>query len=660
MSSRERRIIFHQIFFILSIFHTSYFACSAKQRDPGLNAIRQTPKADQNSIATLREIFVFFLVMTVGGLWWPTPTYAASCDALVGKWAWFIGGEVTVNPDGTFVQQSGNAGTWECTDAVRGRFTFRWRDGGFVNSLALSPDGQGLTSTDQSQFYVTAQRSESAPAQKPQFIRKEDCCQEEYACETKRIEAEFDQARAQCHHPGNATCNSDAVKTKASQLKAANEKLRLCNRTGTYTGPSSSPKAGDTLPSLPASSDEFYSTEGAGGPCQVCMPTQGTDQASGEGGDIFGSDTPGSDQGQPQPNGPGEVFGSDSPGSDQGQPPTTSKPEPTPPVREVQDDSDCLPQVDPHVLERLKAERDDILRALEGGGYMTDLILKAMGKLIAARLHHMTEPNEGILSRTTRTARSVIEHAPETVVKAGEAVAMYLTNDNAANHRYLYGQVEIAIRKAEAELKQTLRNPHIAIATTADTLLVGKGTAALGTVCRQWTATKVSQFTKKVDQAEKGGNRFRAIQNMEPPSSGVCNPKKEDCFWQTLHNATGDPSYLLRKDPPKSWDEVYEKLKQHFGGPHAKNPRTGRPGDLQMIAEGIPVEVTRGEFEDILNNLPDNSEGMLFILRRNGSSHVLNVARFAGRPLLWDNQDRMSIGDSRLAQVKVFRWFPTK
>jgi papain fold toxin 1 (glutamine deamidase) of polymorphic toxin system len=312
MSSRERRIIFHQIFFILSIFHSSYFACSANGVDPCLNVIRQTSKTDAKYFVTKTKVFVFFLVATVGGLWWPTPTYAASCDALVGKWAWFIGGEVTVNPDGTFVQQSGNAGTWECTDAVRGRFVMRWRDGGFVNSLALSPDGQGLTSTDQSQFYVTAQRSESAPAQKPQFIRKEDCCQEEYACETKRIEAEFDQARAQCHHPGNATCNSDAVKTKASQLKAANEKLRLCNRTETYTGPSSSPKSGDTLPPLPTSSDEFHSTERTGGVCQVCMPTQGTDQASGGGGDIFGSDSHGSDQGQPQPNGPGEVFGSDS------------------------------------------------------------------------------------------------------------------------------------------------------------------------------------------------------------------------------------------------------------------------------------------------------------------------------------------------------------
>lgn len=266
------------------------------------------------------------LLLAGGGVSFLSEAHATSCDALVGKWAWFIGGEVTVNPDGTFVQQSGNAGTWECTDGARGRFTLRWRDGGFVNSLALSPDGQGLTSTDQSQFYVTAQRS--GPAPQPQFVRKEDCCLEEYACETKRIQTEFKQKLAQCHHPGNADCNAEAVSTKASQLKTANEKLRLCNRTGTHTGPSSSPKAGGTLPPLPASSDEFHSTEGTGGACQVCTPTQRTDQASGEGGDIFGSDSPGSDQGHPPSSGPDNIYGSDSTGLGKGQlPPTACTPD---------------------------------------------------------------------------------------------------------------------------------------------------------------------------------------------------------------------------------------------------------------------------------------------------------------------------------------------
>lgn len=86
------------------------------------------------------------------------PVQAASCAAVVGKWAWFVGGEVTIKPDGTFTQQSGNSGTWECTNAVKGVVTLRWRYGGFVNRMLLSSDAQGLSSTDPSQPLVTAKR----------------------------------------------------------------------------------------------------------------------------------------------------------------------------------------------------------------------------------------------------------------------------------------------------------------------------------------------------------------------------------------------------------------------------------------------------------------------------------------------------------------------
>lgn len=115
-------------------------------------------------VAQLRTLtLVVFLIAGVRVLSLPPPVQAASCEAIVGKWAWFIGGEVTVNPDGTFIQQSGNAGTWECTDAARGAVTLRWRQGGFVNRMMLSPDGRGLSSTDPSQSFVTAKRIGTPP-----------------------------------------------------------------------------------------------------------------------------------------------------------------------------------------------------------------------------------------------------------------------------------------------------------------------------------------------------------------------------------------------------------------------------------------------------------------------------------------------------------------
>jgi hypothetical protein len=93
------------------------------------------------------------------GLAAPAPAHAAGCDAIVGTWIWFTGGVVSINADGTMAHDPGNDGNWECTDRTRGRVTLRWRAGGYVNRLALSGDGNALSSTDPSQPFVTAKRA---------------------------------------------------------------------------------------------------------------------------------------------------------------------------------------------------------------------------------------------------------------------------------------------------------------------------------------------------------------------------------------------------------------------------------------------------------------------------------------------------------------------
>lgn len=117
---------------------------------------------------------VFGLVVrALGGGGVPLAEAAVPCEALVGKWKWFTGGVVSINPDGTVAHDPGNDGTWECTDAARGGVTVRWRLGGYVNRLAMSGDGRALASTDPSQSYVTAQRIgaprtvEASPPAKP-------------------------------------------------------------------------------------------------------------------------------------------------------------------------------------------------------------------------------------------------------------------------------------------------------------------------------------------------------------------------------------------------------------------------------------------------------------------------------------------------------------
>jgi hypothetical protein len=101
---------------------------------------------------------VFIFVAAVAGFSLHHHAYAASCDAILGKWTWFTKGVVTFNPDGTMRHESGNHGTWECTDPARGRITLRWRQGGYLNQVVVSADGNGLSSTDPSQQFVTAKR----------------------------------------------------------------------------------------------------------------------------------------------------------------------------------------------------------------------------------------------------------------------------------------------------------------------------------------------------------------------------------------------------------------------------------------------------------------------------------------------------------------------
>jgi TPR repeat protein len=102
-------------------------------------------------------ISVMLIILSSGALQ-QQAAHAASCDAVVGRWAWFVGGEVTIKADGTFTQQSGNSGTWECVDGGRGAVALKWKHGGYLNRLALADGGTKLISTDPSQSFVNATR----------------------------------------------------------------------------------------------------------------------------------------------------------------------------------------------------------------------------------------------------------------------------------------------------------------------------------------------------------------------------------------------------------------------------------------------------------------------------------------------------------------------
>jgi hypothetical protein len=112
------------------------------------------------TILNQKLILVVMLALCCAGaaLVIPHSATAAGCDAVVGKWNWFVGGEVTIDADGTFMQKSGNSGTWECLDSAKGAVALKWKQGGYLNRLALADGGTNLVSTDPSQSFVKATR----------------------------------------------------------------------------------------------------------------------------------------------------------------------------------------------------------------------------------------------------------------------------------------------------------------------------------------------------------------------------------------------------------------------------------------------------------------------------------------------------------------------
>lgn len=73
-----------------------------------------------------------------------TPKQAGhgSCAKLPGVWEWFMGGDVTINSNGTVHQPSTSlAGAWTCSN---GQAVIRWSFG-ITDTVKLSGDGNHLT-----------------------------------------------------------------------------------------------------------------------------------------------------------------------------------------------------------------------------------------------------------------------------------------------------------------------------------------------------------------------------------------------------------------------------------------------------------------------------------------------------------------------------------
>ncbi|MCG8608396.1 FecR family protein [bacterium] len=84
--------------------------------------------------------------------------YGGRNTEIVGAWRWSNGGRVDIRENGTMSGGGGsNSGTWEW-DSRRRVFILRWKQGGWVDTVTLSVDGQRLSGSNQQGTTVSATR----------------------------------------------------------------------------------------------------------------------------------------------------------------------------------------------------------------------------------------------------------------------------------------------------------------------------------------------------------------------------------------------------------------------------------------------------------------------------------------------------------------------
>ncbi len=82
------------------------------------------------------------------------------CNAAIGKWKWFTGGEVNIQPDGHL--NGDPKSTWTCKDPASRTIEMSWNNGQYIDTLALSGDGLRLEGKNQYGHRVWGEKIQAA------------------------------------------------------------------------------------------------------------------------------------------------------------------------------------------------------------------------------------------------------------------------------------------------------------------------------------------------------------------------------------------------------------------------------------------------------------------------------------------------------------------
>lgn len=88
--------------------------------------------------------------------------YAFAAGDITGSWSWVSGQTIVFKSDRSFEvlfgDQKINDGKWECTNPSDGTFVLRHRQGGWVDTVKLSTDGNTLSGTSNTGHFIRGTR----------------------------------------------------------------------------------------------------------------------------------------------------------------------------------------------------------------------------------------------------------------------------------------------------------------------------------------------------------------------------------------------------------------------------------------------------------------------------------------------------------------------
>ncbi|RME67458.1 MAG: hypothetical protein D6782_02575, partial [Alphaproteobacteria bacterium] len=169
------------------------------------------------------------------------------------------------------------------------------------------------------------------------------------------------------------------------------------------------------------------------------------------------------------------------------------QPQPQPQPNPLQKpDEDCQPELDAASQAQLRNKGMGLIDTMVAMGAQTDHMLNAMGEAITAQLAYLSQPNAKIWDdRKTQ------------LVKTGQAIVDYMTNDNASNHENLRAA-------AERSVKSILADPSGALGKAAAGVLMGRFAGGTQGFCIAGAA-RAKAALRSAFKAEKAADRMEHL-----------------------------------------------------------------------------------------------------------------------------------------------------